>query len=560
VTTIRTVGGFPDGPHRNGYAWSVHTTAETAQTADTVDAVVVGAGPNGLVAAALLADAGWDVLVLEAQDTPGGAVRTAELTAPGFRNDVFSAFYPLGAASPVLGALELERHGLRWSRAPRPVAHLLPDDRAASVSQDLAETAASLAAFHPADGDAWRAEVALWRRVRGPLLAALLTPFPPVRAGVQVARALGAADALRFARLVSLPVLALGEERFRGEGARVLLAGNALHSDLGPGHTGSAVYGWLLAQLAQDVGWPVPVGGAGELTAALVARVTAAGGRVACGRPVTRVLTAGGRAVGVADAGGALVRARRAVLATVPAPTLYRDLLDPAVLPPRLLRDLVGFHWDDATVKVDWALSGPIPWRNPEAALAGTVHLDADLAGLADFTAALAAGRLPADPFLLVGQMTTADPTRSPAGTEAAWAYTHVPRDLRWSADDLARYADRVQAVLERHAPGFTDRIIARSVLGPGDLERWNANLVGGAIGAGTSAPHQQLFFRPLPGLGRADTPVDRLFLAGASAHPGPAVHGAPGANAARAALRRDGLGGAAYRRVVGALLDAIYR
>ncbi|HEY0807192.1 MAG TPA: NAD(P)/FAD-dependent oxidoreductase, partial [Pseudonocardiaceae bacterium] len=219
-----------------------------------------------------------------------------------------------------------------------------------------------------------------------------------------------------------------------------------------------------------------------------------------------------------------------------------------------------GCHWEDGTIKVDWALSRPIPWRNPEAGTAGTLHLEQDLSGLVDFGSALAAGRVPAQPFLLLGQMTTTDPSRSPTGTESAWAYTHVPGRLPWTHDDVRRYADRMEQVVERHAPGFTATIRGRSVAGPQDLAQRDANLVGGAINAGTSAIHQQLFFRPLPGLGRADTPIDRLYLAGASAHPGGAVHGGPGANAARAALARNRFGGAGYGRVMRRLNDLVYR
>ncbi|GLY47675.1 FAD-dependent oxidoreductase [Lentzea sp. NBRC 102530] len=525
-----------------------------------MDAVVIGAGPNGLVAANLLADAGWDVLVLEAAPQPGGAVRTAEFVEPGFASDLFSSFYPLGAASPVLRGLGLERHGLRWVHAPAVVAHVLPDDRCAVLSRDIDETAASLAAFSPADEDAWRREFALWQRIRGDLLDSLFTPFPPVRPGARLARTLGVADALRMARMITMPARTFGEERFTGAGARVLLSGNALHSDLGPGQSGSAVFGWLLCMLAQDVGFPVPEGGAGALTAALVRRLTERGGRVECGREVTEVLVARGQAVGVTDSSGERIRARHAVLATVPAPTLYGGLVAAEHLPARLLEDLRNFHWDDATVKVDWTLSKPVPWLNPQANSAGTVHLDSDVDGLADFGASLATGRLPENPFLLLGQMTTTDPTRSPEGTEAAWAYTHVPRRMTWDRDAVLRHADRVEQVVERHAPGFTAAIRGRHVSGPLDLEEQDANLVGGATNTGTSAIHQQLVFRPLPGAGRADTPIDRLYLAGASAHPGGAVHGGPGANAARAALARAGAAGAWYGRSMRALHDLIYR
>lgn len=525
--------------------------------AETVDAVVIGAGHNGLVAANLLADAGWDVLVLEAAEQPGGAVRTAEPIEAGFRHDLFSAFYPMAAASPILRGLELDRHGLRWRHAPAVLAHVLPDDGCALLSRDLDTTAASLDGFHPGDGAAWRAEFADWTRLREPLLDALFTPFPPVRAGARLLRTIGAAGGLRFARMATMPVRGFGAERFGGAGARLLFAGNALHTDLGPDQAASTLFGWLLCMIGQDLGFPVPAGGAGELTGALVRRLTARGGRVACDREVTGVLTARGTAVGVLA--GEPVRARRAVLADVPAPTLYRRLVGEASLPAGLVRDLDGFTWDDATVKVDWALSGPIPWRNPAVRGAGTVHLDGDLAGLTDYAADLRAGRPPESPMLILGQMSTADPSRSPAGREVAWAYTHVPRGTSWDDDALRRFADRMQRIVERHAPGFTDLVRGRLVQGPGALEAANPGLVEGAINGGTAAIHQQLFFRPVPGLGRADTPVDRLFLAGCSAHPGGAVHGGPGANAARAALVRAGAGGRPYRALIDRMHRAVY-
>jgi phytoene dehydrogenase-like protein len=283
------------------------------------------------------------------------------------------------------------------------------------------------------------------------------------------------------------------------------------------------------------------------------------GGEVICGRRVSRILVAGGRAVGVRDAEGDLVRARRAVLADVPAPALYLDLVGAEHLPARLVDDLGRFHWDPATVKVDWALSGPVPWSTSQVAGAGTVHLGADLDGLTTFSADLARGRTPRDPFLLLGQMTTADPSRSPAGTEAVWAYTHVPHGQRWDNARLARAADRIERVVERHAPGFASLVVGRAVQGPCDLQGHNPSLVDGAISAGTAAINQELFLRPVPGLARADTPVQRLFLAGASAHPGGAVHGAPGNNAARAALARDGWAGGGYQAAISAAHRLIY-
>ncbi len=526
---------------------------------EAVDAVVIGAGHNGLVAANLLADAGWSVLVLEATEHVGGAVRTAEVTEPGFRNDLFSAFYPMGAVSPVIRNLHLEEHGLRWRHAPEVLAHVLPDDRCALLSRDIDRTAASADEFAPGDGEAWRQLFAQWQEIREPLLDALFTPFPPVRPALKLLRRTGTGDALRLARMLTLPARRFGDELFTGEGAKLLVAGNSAHSDLSVDNAASAVFGWLLAMIGQDEGFPVPEGGAGELAAALVRRLESHGGVVHCGRPVREVIVGGGRALGVRDAAGDPVRARKAVLADVPAPLLYRDLVGEESLPSRLVADLAKFEWDSATVKVDWALSGPIPWTAEAARGAGTIHLGADLDGLSAFGGELARGRTPRRPFLLLGQMTTSDPTRSPAGTEAAWAYTHVPRGTVENRATLERRAKRIEETIEAHAPGFTGLIKARYCQGPVELQGHNPGLVGGAVNGGTTAIHQQLFFRPVPSTGRADTPVDRLFLSGASAHPGGAVHGGPGSNAARAALARAGKLGGGYAAVIRSAHRAIY-
>jgi len=528
---------------------------------ETVDAVVIGAGHNGLVAANLLVDAGWDVVVLEATGHAGGAVRSAELTAPGFVNDVCSSFHPLGYASPAIAGLGLEEYGLRWTHAPRVLTHLLPDGRAAVLDRDVEVTAGSLDRFAPGDGTRWREAYRQWLPISADLLAGLLRPFPPVRPGLALATRLRTAGLLRLARRFLLPVQVLGDELFRGEGGKALLAGLALHTDLSPAEGGSAAYGWLLAMLGQQYGFPAPVGGAGRLADALVARLRAGGGQVVCGAPVDRVVVGAGRALGVRVADGRHWRARRAVLADVPAPTLLLDLVGPAHLPGRLVDDLRHFRWDSGTLKVDWALSGPVPWRAEAARGAGTLHLCADVAGLVEFAADLAAGRVPERPFLIAGQMTTTDPGRSPAGTEAMWAYTHLPRREKWPGGEIDRQVARIEAVLEDRAPGFRDLVVSRHVAGPDRLQAENPSLVGGAINGGTSAPYQQLFLRPVPGLGRADTPVDRLYLASSSAHPGGGVHGGPGANAARAALARARpVAGDLYAAGVRAAHRAVYR
>lgn len=524
------------------------------------DAVVIGAGPNGLVAANLLADAGWNVLVAEATAEPGGAVRSAQITAEGFDTDLCSAFYPMAAASPVFTGLELHRYDLRWRHARDVPAHIFPDDEVAVLSRNVERTAASVARFAADDAQAWHDELALWQRIGEPLLEALLSPFPPVRGTASLLRRITAGETLRLLRRFLLPARRFGHETFSGEGARMLLAGNAVHSDLGPDDAAGALFGWLLTMLGRTVGFPVPEGGAIRITEALVRRLTDRGGTVECDREITRILVRDGRGVGVRDAHGEQIRVTRAVLADVPAPTLYRRLIGEEHLPARLIHDLQHFEWDDGTVKVDWALSGPIPWSNPIASGAGTVHLGVDMNALAVYHTQLRNGVLPERPFVLMGQMTTTDPSRSPPGTEAVWAYTHVPRDLDWSADRRERFADTIQAVVERHAPGFTARIVGRAIQSPADLEQHDPGLVGGAINQGTTALHQQLFFRPTPGPGRADTPIDRVFLAGASAHPGGAVHGAPGANAARAALTRDGAWGGVYRTAIHTLQHTLMR
>jgi phytoene dehydrogenase-like protein len=525
-----------------------------------VDAVVIGAGHNGLVGANLLADAGLTVLVLEGQPRIGGAIASDESLMAGYVTDWFSSFYPLAVASPVLRALDLDEWGLRWRHAPAALAHIFPDDRSAVLSRDLGTTAGSLAQFAPGDGQAWRTLVAEFDRIREQVLDALLTPFPPVRAASGLLRRLGAADSLRFARFAVTSVRRFGEERFAGEGATALLAGNALHSDLGPEAPASAFYGWLLAMLAQIVGFPVPEGGSGRIPEALRHRLLARGGTVRTSAVVARVDVRDGHVVGVRLANGERI-ATRTVLADVAAPALFCDLLLPQHVPPRLQRDLTAFAWDNPTLKLNWALAEPIPWVAPGARGAGTVHLGVDLAGMTMYSAALATGRLPEHPLVVLGQTTTADPSRSPHGTESAWAYTHLPHRAWHQPDLVGEQVKRLEEVVERHAPGFGARVLARSVQSPVDLEAGDANLTHGALGGGTSALHQQLLFRPVPGLARAETPIDGLYLASSSAHPGGGVHGGPGANAARAALaRKRRVLGPARRRAIDLVLGRIYR
>ncbi len=369
------------------------------------DAVIIGAGHNGLVAANILLDAGWSVAVCEANSEAGGAVRSGEVTVPGFRTDLFSAFYPLSAASPALAALSLGDWGLRWRRAPAVLSHIFPDGRTATLWQDAQRTAQSLGEFHSADGDAWITLTQQWDDIREHVIQALFQPFPPIWPALKLVHDLGFGDTLRMTRMALQPVRRFGQEQFHGAGGPMLLAGNALHADLSPDGAGSALYGWLLAMLGHSYGFPVPAGGADQLVAALVRRLEARGGQLHLNTPVCGVDVASGSATGVMLESGVRIRARRAVLADVAAPALYRQLVGSGQLPARFLADLDNFEWDTPTLKIDWALGTPVPWTAPDPALAGTVHLGVDLDGLSDYAGDLATGRIPTRPFVLFGQM-----------------------------------------------------------------------------------------------------------------------------------------------------------
>jgi len=493
-------------------------------------AVVIGAGPNGLSAAITLAEGGREVVVLEAADRAGGAVRTEELTLPGFRHDVFSAVYPAAVASPVFAGMELQHHGLRWIHPPACYAHPLPDGGAAALYRDVAQTAAGLDALRAGDGRRWARFASPWLAHFGALRDTMLAGFPPVKGPAELVARGGVRAALDFVRLLLMPAHALGQELFEAGGARAWLYGPAMHGDVPPHAAGSAIAAAYLNFLGHAVGWPSPEGGADRLADALVAKLRAAGGEVRCGARAERVVTQRGRVTAVTLAGGADEAASLVVADVTPHALLA---LAGEALDARYAQELRRFRYGPGTLKVDWALDGPIPWRAEQAREAGTVHVGGTEDDVLEATSAYTG--LPERPFLLLGQQSLFDAARAPEGRHTAWAYTHGPKGVDWAAEG-ERHVERVEAQVERFAPGFRDRILARHVMLPADLERRDANLVGGDVGAG-SYTLDQTVFRPVPSLTPYRTPVRGLYLGSASTFPGGAVHGVPGHAAARMAL-----------------------
>jgi phytoene dehydrogenase-like protein len=495
------------------------------------DALVVGSGPNGLSAAITMAGSGWRVLVLEAAERAGGAVATEELTLPGFRHDTFSSVYPAGAASPVFARLPLERHGLRWVHPPVCLAHPLPDGTAPALYRDLERTVASLEEIHAGDGERWRAFASPFVEHFDALRRTMLGGFPPVRASLRLAAGIGASGMLDFTRLLLMSARALGEELFEDDGTRAWLYGSAMHSDVPPVGGGSAIAAAYLNLLGHGAGWPSPEGGAGRLADALIAHLRELGGEVRTGANVTRIAVERGRVVGVEFDGGEPVGSP-AVVADV-MPGALNALVGDA-FPAGYARALRRYRRGPSTLKIDWALDGPIPWSASAAREAGTVHLGGSAPEVLASTAAMRDG-LPERPFMLLGQQSLADPSRAPAGKHTAWAYTHGPQTLDWEAE-RDRCVERMEAQVERFAPGFRDLILARHVLAPAELQARNANLLGGDVGGGSYAL-DQVVFRPVPSLSPYRTPVRGLYLGSAATFPGGAVHGVPGHAAARLAL-----------------------
>jgi phytoene dehydrogenase-like protein len=493
------------------------------------EAIVVGSGPNGLAAAITLAEAGHAVTVLERAGRLGGAVATDELTLPGFRHDTFSAVYPAAAASPVFARWPLERYGLRWVHPRYCYAHPLPDGRAAVLARDVDETAATLDALSPGDGDAWRRFVRPYLDHFDAWRETMLAGFPPLKGPVRLLAALGLGGMLEWARLLLMPAHALAHELFRADGARAWLYGSAMHGDVPPHGAGSAIAAAHLNLMGHGVGWPSPEGGAGRLADALAGHLGALGGRTRTQAPVTRIAAERGRVVGVELGNGERLSGRIVIADVTPHAllALAGDALD-----GRYVEALRRYRYGPPTLKLDWALSGPVPWTAPEARAAGTVHVGGTEQDILDALVPTG-GRFPEHPLLLFGQQSIADPTRAPAGRHTAWAYTHGHQE---PDGDIEHYVERVEAQVERFAPGFRDLVLARHVLSPAELQRRDPNLVRGDVGAGSYTLDQTLF-RPLPSLTPYRTPVRGLFLGSAAAFPGGAAHGVPGRAAARAAL-----------------------
>ena len=470
------------------------------------DAVVVGAGPNGLAAAIVLATAGRSVLVREAGAEAGGAARTGELTLPGFRHDLFSAVYPLGAASPFFNSLPLRRHGLEWVHAPAPLAHPLDGDRAVVLERSLEATAASLGADGAAYRDLLAPFVARWPELVADTLGPLHVPRHPLLLA-------------RFGASGVLPATWLAGRRFRTEAARALFAGLAAHSAMPISAAPTSAIGLMLGIAGHTTGWPVARGGAAAITAALLAHLRSLGGEVQTGAAVESLAELGDAPLVLLD----LTPRQVLALAGERLPAGYR-------------RRLARFRYGPGTYKLDWALAGPIPWRAPGCARAATVHLGGTLEEIAAAEAAPWRGAVSPRPFVLLAQPSLFDPTRAPAGRHTAWAYCHVPPGS--AADRTAA----VEAQVERFAPGFRDLILARHAMGPAELQARNPNLVGGDVSAGVS-DLGQLFFRPVPRLNPYTTPLPGVFLCSASTPPGGGVHGMAGFHAAQAALRATSSG-----------------
>ena len=471
----------------------------------SLDAVIVGAGPNGLAAAVELARHGLAVTVYEAAATVGGGCRSAELTEPGAVHDVCSAVHPLAAGSPCFRSWPLAEHGLTWVHPELPLAHPLEGGRAVTLERSLDSTADGLGA----DGAAWRRLVGRltdgWEELVPELLRPLLRPpLHPLRF---------ASFGASFGPNALQPARRLAEGRFAGEPARALFAGLAGHANLPLERWGTAAPALVLAAAGHAVGWPSPAGGAQALADALASYLVSLGGRVETGRPVRDL---------------AELPPAQAVLCDL-APRPFLALAGDR-LPPRYRRALERFRYAAGIFKLDLLLDGPVPWAAPECGRAGTVHVGGTLAEVAAGEAAVARGELPRRPLVLVAQTSLFDASRAPAGRQVLWAYCHAP------SGGTADLTEVVEAQIERFAPGFRDRVLSRHRTTAAALEAYNPNYVGGDVGAGAQDLRQTVA-RPVARPTPYRTPVAGLYLCSASTPPGGGVHGMCGFHAARAVL-----------------------
>ena len=460
----------------------------------------MGSGPNGLAAAIRLAQAGKSVVVLESAEAPGGGVRSAELTLPGFVHDICSTVYAMVVCSPFLRELPLNQYGLKWAFPPAPLAHPLDDGSAAMLHHSLDETVQSLGA----DGATYRKLVgdlvARWRDLLQDAFAPPRMPKHPF---------FFAEFGLRAIR----PAASLARAHFKTERGRALFAGLAAHSILPLEKLTTSAVALILAVAGHAAGWPFARGGSQQLTAALVKYLESLGGRV-----ITHCTV---------DSLEQLPPAR-AVLLDVTPRQLIR--MAGAKLPGSYRRSLEHFNYGPGVFKMDWALNQPVPWRAKECAQAGTVHLGGTLDEICESERQPWQGKVSERPFVLFAQASLFDSERAPAGKHTAWGYCHVPNGF---AGDLTQ---TIENQVERFAPGFRDCVAARSMMGPADMERQNPNLIGGDISGG-AAYLSQLFLRPTASLYR--TPLDGVFLCSSSTPPAPGVHGMCGYFAAEAALKR---------------------